>query len=559
LNRFLLLPALLGMLAIDPAAAGRDPEAWDDLPQVYSFSFSADSVGLVMGDAKRYALGRKSLRLEQLTAEQYAKRFSAAVVPASRTVKETGINSTVLLRTSGKLELTTQDAYCSEGEDTRHGLWIDGKRVSDHVSPCASISAAELVGNQLWLGTRHDGEYGDYPAEGVVVQSMDKGRLLKRMSTNEGLTGNLVRAIRFDPFEDAVWIATNEGINQVDRRFTTLKSLYVQQDVVAEGVAVRLTSTKLPGNPLAAVLRGLKVVDARRFFEATRAIPADMRQRGLAHSGVPGAPEVETAYVPPQMNVLVPFFLEAAQSNDAQARQYALSNLLLFKDPRMTEFLLARNKAMDGPDAAREAYYIRQGLDKLHRYGLIDERAKKEELEALLSQEAAALGRFRGGRSRTEWADGDTVILAVNGLMAAGDSRGLDMLNAHFEASDGGRGDSFLYDRIGSGTLPYEGLAPAMLAGLRKFTDSNVSRGCRFLSDGLGDAVRAEAILLAMDRRRSPPQGDDPCPRAFRYQFGFPHVWEGFFRDIYPELTPRQKALADSLAKDIKLGPESLY
>jgi hypothetical protein len=551
LDRLPLLIALLGLFAAGPAGAGRDPEPWDDLPQTYSFSFSADAVGLVMGDARRYALDRKSLRLEELTAEQYAKRFAATPNTPTATVPEkTGINSSVLLRTSGKVELTTRNAYCSEGENTKHGLWIDGKPLPDHVSPCASVSAAELVGNQLWLGTRYDGEYGDYPAEGVVIQSMDKGRLLKRLSTEEGLTGNLVRTLRLDPFQGTVWVATNEGINEVDQGFRIRTSLYVHQDVGPEGIVVRLTPAKRPSSLLAPILRGLGNIDAGKFFDATRGIPVEMQQRGLVGSGAADAPEVERAYVPPAMNALVPFFIEVAQSADTQARQYALSNLLMFNDPRMTAFLLARNRGMTEAELAREGHYIRQSLDKLHRYGLIDERAKNEELEAALLQEAAALGRIRVAGLRLEWGDADIVIGAVHALMSAGDTRGLDLLNAHFQASDGGRGDSFLYDRIGA-ELPYEGLAPAMLAGLRKFTDSNVSRGCQYFSRRLGDAVHAEAILVAMDRRQYPAKADDPCAHAFQYQFTFSYVREEFQRDFYPKLTARQKALADRLAADL--------
>src|SRR5205807_1766244 len=121
---------------------------------------------------------------------QVDERYVGAHFPAStgkkpsNVVENRGIGSSVSLTASNGTEFETQNAYCSEGENTQHALSMKGAAIPNHVEPCTSISAVEVVGNQLWLGTRLDGEYGDYPAQGLVVQTMKDGKLLKKLDAN---------------------------------------------------------------------------------------------------------------------------------------------------------------------------------------------------------------------------------------------------------------------------------------------------------------------------------------------------------------------------------------
>lgn len=170
------------------AEAGRVPESWDTLPQIQNIAFSENVIGFDAADGRHFVLDRKNESFREVNSEAFFKEFP---VPKDQTPSEvlnnTGIGSTVLLRTSSRVEFQTQNAYCSEGENTHHSLSRNGKVLRDHVAPCHSISAVEVVGDQLWLGTRYDGEYGEYPAAGVVIQSLISAKLLKGTSNNRVL------------------------------------------------------------------------------------------------------------------------------------------------------------------------------------------------------------------------------------------------------------------------------------------------------------------------------------------------------------------------------------
>lgn len=170
------LAAAVLFLSATASLAGREPEEWDDLPDVEAISFSANAVGLAMAGGEYYLVDRSTDRVRELSRQEFEQAFAGAVgSPVAEVKEETGIGSTVLLRTSGAREFTARDAYCSEGEDIQHALFMDGAVVKDQVGPCVSISCAEIVAGNLWLGTRYDGEYGEYPANGIVVQSLDGG------------------------------------------------------------------------------------------------------------------------------------------------------------------------------------------------------------------------------------------------------------------------------------------------------------------------------------------------------------------------------------------------
>jgi hypothetical protein len=357
------------------AFGGRIPEEWDDLPQVDSISFSKTLVGLTTASGENFIYVRNTNKLRTLDKNQFLQNLGGAVGPRVAEVrKETGIGSLVALKTSGGKELVTQNAYCSEGEDRQHGLWLDGVPVKDHVDPCQSISAAEIIDDQLWLGTRFDGEYGDYPAEGIVVQSLDTSKLIKKLGTEQGLTGNLVRTIRVDPFNKTVWVATERGLNEITRDFRISRSWYFHQDLDPDTGApkVSLVPTWRKSNFLSTLFKRLRVSDGKKYYAAASQIPPALRERfdNDLHQGAyspSNARSREQSFAPDAMNVLVPFVIEAARSPEEPVYFPALNLLCAFNDPRVPDYLLEQSKTPRRLDKL----FIPTCMEKFRKFGLM--------------------------------------------------------------------------------------------------------------------------------------------------------------------------------------------
>lgn len=572
------------LLSATTSFAGRIPEEWDALPQVDSISFTKTSVGL----GGHIVFDRATSRIEEVSNEKFEQDFAGSIgFDAAEVIDEGGIGSTVLLKTSSGKHFTTTDAACSEGMDTEHSLSLDGHPVKDHVAPCYSISCVEIVGDHLWLGTRYDGEYGEYPADGIVVQTLDGGRLVETLNTKRGLTGDLIRAIRLDPFDKKVWIATNEGINVVDQNFRVAKTFFFYLELDAETATpkVGFSPAKRKSDPLAMKFVGLQVSDPKGLHAAVSSIPVAVQEQFISESNeCQYCPEnevgIDTAFAPKEMNALVPFYIEAARSSNAQARSSALRQMCAFNDPRVVDFLTKS----DLPVAPGQAHDpVRECLDKFMRFdllsaqqknefGLRSARQKNERITFLIKQESDALGRIHAAASSdVARAEFPVVVAAAKGAKQEGDGRGIELLNDYFRVADGkgvsfdgklnadgGNFDEQLYQRIAVELAGENGMAPAILEGLEKFRRTMTIRsGCWFFDmrqrlPRRFDAKYAEAILIAIERGshlRQPPTSDT-CAEAFKSQLGDPDVRRAFFQDVYPRLMPEQKALADKLASD---------
>ena len=555
--------------------AGREPEEWDDLPRVDSISFSVTAVGLATPDDRHFVLDRLSNSIQEVPADEFAKRFAGdagikAVVEVKRH-DEDGLQPTAILRTSSSKVVTTQDAYCDEGVDSKHALWIDGAPVTDHVEPCTSVSSAEIVGANLWLGTRSDGEYGEYPGEGIVVQSLDDGQVVKTLSTEqgltEGLTGNLIRVIRLDPFGKTVWVATNEGINEVDQNFRIVRTLFFEEKLDPETGRPKLglSLTRPESRLLPTLFRDLHVSDAKSFYEATRSIPTALQEEFWNELDSRDVSSPEKAFVPEEMNALVPFFIEAARSSDFEARHYALSSLCAFHDQRVVDFLIEQSRLAATAQWPDDPALVRFCLDKFTKLGLLSAEQKDQQTKLMFEQESDALGRIRARTTPGDWdrdgsRDEQIVVGSARGLKQLGDPRGMDLINDYFKVSDGNQRDASLFRCVGMNLDEGDAIAPAMIEGLRKFRGSDAFWGCFYFDmrkDYMRrrfDAAYAEALLVALEQRSSsdaPPLGGrDNCAEAFKAQLADPGVHRSFFDDIYPKLDSQQKALADRLGAE---------
>jgi hypothetical protein len=551
-------PLIIALGITQLCHAGREPEPWDTLPQVETIRFSNDAVGFVTADHRYFIINRQSKLFRNLNQSTFFGFFpEAGEGTPSEILNDTGIGSLVLLRASNGTEYKTKNAYCSEGEDEHHGLFHKGKSVTDNIEPCHSISALEIVGDQLLLGTRLDGEYGDYPAEGIVIQSLKSAKRVRKLDASAGLTGNLIRVIRKDPHNKTIWIATEQGLNTIDQNFRIIDSQYFHEDfdIQTGKSTVFLISSPRQSNPLAVIQRQLAVDKPKEFYDAVKEIPDDKLKKFSFynfHSGIYSeinSHSVERSFIFNEMNILIPFFIQSSQSPDNSARQSALGMLCMFNDERVIGFFmdLERNASSDstGQWAARDC------LDKYGKLGLLKENESSQRIAILLNRERIALATIKSARPDDlgPYDAGRTVIHSARSLKKMGNMDGMQLINEYFLASDGSRRDGGLYDTVVQHLYYDDEILPAVLAGLKRLRTDDFYRGCGYLiRHARYDAAYAEAVLIGLEHATR-NYTKNTCEEAFRFQMQDAVVKEEFMRQFYPAFTPSQKAIADVLLR----------
>ena len=566
-----LLTVLLGLS--NPGHAGREPEDWDTLPQMADISFSSTSVGFSSYAQKYFILERNSGKFQEVGKNSFSREFpeSDKMKPAE-TIQEKGINSMVRLRASNGKEFKTENAYCSEGENGHHKLWRNDEMISDQVNPCASISAIEIVRDQLWLGTRYDGEYGDYPAQGIVIQSLGNGELIRALDSKNGLTGNLIRVIRLDPHRDHVWVATEKGLNEITPDLEIASPRFFREDFNPDTgkPEIGLSSRWETSDPFAVMGRWLGVPNFKNYYQAVKNIPEEIRSKFSLynfHAGtysLANARVIEQSFVPKEMNSLIPFYLEAAQSNRKRNKLQAFQMLCMFNDQMVYE--LFHSFIKNTPDEKGEINTVWQSriardcLDKFNKLGLVGKPQRKERIKDLLLQIQSALGKIQSARPRNSapFKEVQTVVAAAKSLKTAGNLEGFERLNRYFQASDGNRRDGSLYDRVVQQFIYNDEITPAVLEGLNKIQSNNMYRGCSFfnmkyetLHGKRYNARYAEAILTALDRavhlsklpgrKKTYDYAIKVCEEALKSQIADEGVKKEFYERIYPGLSQTQK------------------
>jgi hypothetical protein len=565
---FFVLAAVFCLGLINRTAeAGRLPEEWDALPQVESFAFTKTAIGLVAGDHSYFILDTKEGTFKAIPETEFKRQFPAPTQRAAEVVNNTGIGSEVRLRTSGALTFFVKNAYCSEGENITHRLSLDGKPLKDFVRPCYSVSAVEVVGDQLWLGTRADLEYGDYPAEGIVIQSFDGRKKIGQISAKNGLTGNLVRAIRLSPVDSLIWVATNQGINAVSKNLKVEKSIYFYQDFdPATGKPTVLTSPRPKKNPaVVEFARQLHLADYKSFYSTLRTIPPEAIDKFMNGMGGLYAPINASVgrevFAPAEVNKLVPFFIEASRSSDKMARAASLSALCATNDSRAIARFVELRSAPQGYGSF-ESDFVPRCLDKYALFKLLPkDNANDLALKLKADIQAALNARSASGQSMQ-------VVQNAISLNKMGDPSGMDLINEYFKRSDGNDDDASFYEFVGQFMTYENGISPAMVEGLQKFHTYHVTRGCMYFDmrwkfmPRRFDAAYAKAILIAVThamseewRSRRTTAGPEfwsqltkTCTGAFKSQLDDPATKAAFMGKIYGTLSPSEKALADQMA-----------
>jgi hypothetical protein len=333
----LVLTGLLSGVSILSTAGGIEFRETDTLPYVENILFNPSSVGIVSHDGRLFRIDRQSHDVQQLDAQIFAQQFPKPWPPKPAEPPHDGPK---LLRSSGGEEFEQTPGSCSEGVDDAHILRYQQRRFPDVLKPCSTVTAVEIIGSQVWFGTAEFSEWGDSKAEGIVVQALHKRQKIQSISAKSGLTGGVIRMLRDDPLSKTVWVATERGVNQIDRRFRVTWSGYWYEEFEASSRKSQtlLSPPPIASNPFAVLGRELGVEDWLAFSRVVEHVPpAERSNVRLYDFHMYGFPTQRLSH---DLNDLVPFFIQAAQSPVEAIHLFGLSNLCKFDDPRVQEFLV---------------------------------------------------------------------------------------------------------------------------------------------------------------------------------------------------------------------------
>ncbi|MDC8449350.1 MAG: hypothetical protein LV473_13460 [Nitrospira sp.] len=333
----LVLTGLLSGVSTISTAGSIEFRETDTLPYVENILFSPSSVGIVSQDGRLFRIDRQTQDVQQLDVQTFAQQFPKPWPPKPSDSPQYGPQ---ILRATVGEEFEQTPGSCSEGVNDAHVLRYQQRRFPDVLKPCSTVTALEIIGPQLWLGTAEFSEWGDSKAEGIVVQTLHKRQKIQSITAKSGLTGGAIRMLRDDPVTKTVWVATERGLNQIDRRFRVMWSGYWYEEFEPSSHKSQTLLSPMPiaSNPFAVLGRELGVEDWPAFSRAVEQVPpAERGNLRLYDFHMYGFPAQSLSH---DLNGLVPFFIQAAQSHVEAIRFFGLSNICKFDDPRVQAFLV---------------------------------------------------------------------------------------------------------------------------------------------------------------------------------------------------------------------------
>ena len=346
----------------------------DTLPRAENILFTASHVGIMSKDGRLFALDRKTHNVQQLDSQTFSQHFPKPWPPQPYETRNSNplvFQNTEILNTSTgqEFELTTR-AYCSEGEHIGLALRYQERPFTTVLKHCTSVAALEIIGTQVWFGTVHPYEGGEGGAEGIVVQALDEKRKVTSITTKSGLTTDgPIYMLRDDPFTKTVWVATERGLNQIDRQFHVIWGRYWYEDFDPSSGSsrTRLIETRKRSNAFAVLGRELGVQDWSTYRQVVQKIPPDLRTFGdfqvfqwvLYYFHMSAAPG---SYFSHDLNGLLPFVMQAALATDPKVHSYGLLNVCKFDDPRVPEFI--KSLASETPPESFDHYWIQDCLKR---------------------------------------------------------------------------------------------------------------------------------------------------------------------------------------------------
>ena len=97
-----------------------------------------------------------------------------------------------------RYEFQTVGAYCGEGSEDYPSLLYRGKEMATYLPRCETISALDVIGDHLWLGSYEQYEYGYGAGSGVRVISLKSKKLIAAFSPKQKSMAGYVMPLNFD-------------------------------------------------------------------------------------------------------------------------------------------------------------------------------------------------------------------------------------------------------------------------------------------------------------------------------------------------------------------------
>jgi hypothetical protein len=372
-------------------------------------------------------------------------------------------------------------------------------------------------------------------------------------------------------------VATERGLNVVDRRFRVgvVGYLYEDFDPVSGRPTLFLSPSPRWSNPLAALASALSVRDPKAFYEAVKSIPPSLRDKiNIIYE--PFSSDFPHL-LPSEMNVLVPFFLEAARSPSERAKHFAISKMCNFKDKRIYEFLLSIEE---------KDRFAQICLDVHAKHGLIEREGLIPRTQRLVQRMRDCVARLRESffASPGPWPRADCsraaqwhpcyrwLVEDAKSLQAMGSNVGIDILNECFYKFPWNPRYSEFYSEVVGHFHSDNRLSPGAMEGLRKIVE-NLHQDCTFLKYAIlygcwffrknwdptsqykveFTAKFAEVVLKAIERARDESVKKE-CLEALASQLSDDTIREEFIKQIYPRLSETQKRWADQALSKFR-GP----
>ncbi|TET47736.1 hypothetical protein E3J62_00635 [candidate division TA06 bacterium] len=552
------------------ANAGRLPEAWDHLPALGEIRFSEKAVGFLtvvppVAPQRFFVLEREKGLFHEVDSASFSSEF-----PEQEDTCEPPKRSTAWLCTDRNIYFA-EPAYCSEGGNRHHILWkmaLDRGvplKVQDHVDRCLSISGIRIISGNLWLGTRYSGEYGYYPGEGIIVQSLDTGELVCRIDAEHGgLTGGLVWAIALDPKTSNARVTTEWGINEIQPTGRIVGSLFLYEDFNGETGApeIRVSPTETKGNPFATLVRTIGIDDTEAFYKTLSKIPKEMMGEVTQLSPLIIGSQTHPFETPVdrRWNALVPFILKATQNKDRVKKWYADRVLAMFDD------MEARKYFVQMLNSATRPYEVGFALRYLRSRVSGENETRAQEMQILRRRIEQAISDLEtmNMRSTRSKEIARTLVALAPDLQSLGSPDGYKAIEDYFQKADFDcQRDAVLLKTIAGQIYRREELVPAFLIALRRISAERAEVLASVCS--VFDMTRTEdyrgAVLYSTDYvlallsafvRANAVEGVDlstlsGCEQAILSQLRNPEVRSEFVSRIRPGLKGDEAKFADIL------------
>ncbi len=256
---------------------------------------------------------------------------------------------------------------------TKQAISLNEKIIKTSVDACNTITVLEHVNSNLWIGTGYQGDHGNGPGQGVVIQSRKVGKFVKNLEMEDWTS-----AIRLDPYTGMAWVAASYVIHEVDANGNKKSTyrFYHDFDQVTGRPTIYISKKPVRTNPFALVARKLSDNNRMEFYNVAKDINQDLWPSFDLYNFYMCC-YIDPSIYPEPLNRLVPVLLkeiEAQVVKDLSSeRNLWLQNyhqifwaqtLCRFNDPRVLTYFKS-NRVIKGAEFGSMAGNCIEKLEKI--------------------------------------------------------------------------------------------------------------------------------------------------------------------------------------------------